>query len=127
MAFAPAFAVVQTFQADKTSYKKGDMIKFSGTTDAAHANSMVSIKILNKNGEFIMLHGGRSDSDGVLVFTPIDLSKEKYYAKFSQKGVYNATAFYNEEPKYAGKFTLFDYSADGSAVSPSASDLMQTG
>ncbi len=124
MAFAPAFAVVQTFQADKTSYKKGDMIKFSGTTDAAHANSMVSIKILNKNGEFVMLHGGRSDSDGMLVFTPIDLSMEKYYSKFAQKGVYNATAFYNEEPKYAGKFTLFDYSADGSPVSPSAADLM---
>ena len=124
MAFAPAFAVVQTFQADKTSYKKGDMIKFSGTTDAAHANSMVSIKILNKNGEFVMLHGGRSDSDGMLVFTPIDLSMEKYYSKFAQKGVYNATAFYNEEPKYAGKFTLFDYSTDGSPVSPSAADLM---
>ncbi len=125
MAIAPAFAVVQTFQTGKTSYKKGDMITFSGTTDAAHANNMISIKIYGPSGQFITLLGGRSDSDGVILVNPVDTSKEKYSAKFAQKGVYNATAFYDAEPNYKGKFTLFDYSADGSPVSPSAADLMK--
>ncbi|MBI5146360.1 MAG: hypothetical protein HZA84_03980 [Thaumarchaeota archaeon] len=125
MAIAPAFAVIQTFQTDKTSYKKGDLITFSGTTDSAHANKMVSIKIYGPDGKFITLLGGPSDSDGIIKINPIDTSKEKYYTKFAQKGVYNATAFYDMEPNYKGKFTLFDYSADGSPVSPSAADLMK--
>lgn len=125
MAIAPAFAVVQTFQTDKTSYKKGDKITFSGKTDSAHVNNMISIKIYGPSGQFITLLGGRSDSDGLITVNPVDTSLDKYSAKFSQKGVYNATAFYDEEPNYKGKFTLFDYSADGSPVSPSAADLMK--
>jgi len=124
MAVAPAFAVIQTFGTDKTSYMKGDKITFSGKTDSDHANQMVSIKIYGPDGTFIALVGGPSDSDGIITINPIDTSSSKYSKKFTQKGVYNATAFYDQEPSYKGKFTLFDYSEDGSPVSPSAADLM---
>jgi hypothetical protein len=125
MAVAPAFAVIQTFGTDKMAYKKGDRMTFSGTTDSAHANKMISIKIYGPDGNFVTLLGGSSDSDGVITIKAVDTSNEKIAAKFKQKGVYNATAFYDGEPNYKGKFTLFDYSTDGSPVSPSAADLMK--
>ena len=124
MAIAPAYAVIVEFQTDKTSYKKGDVIKFSGKTDIAHSSKMVSVKVYGPDGEFVMLTGGRSDQDAILVLNPIDTSKEKTVAKFSQKGIYNVTAFYDLEPTYAGKSILFDYSPDGSPVSPSAAEVM---
>ncbi|TBR09811.1 MAG: hypothetical protein EPO62_04535 [Candidatus Nitrosotenuis sp.] len=124
MAVAPAFAVIQSFGTDKTSYKKGDKITFSGKTDANHANKMVSVKIYGPSGGFVTLLGGTSDSDGIITINPVDTGSTKYSSKFSQKGVYNATAFYDDEPNYKGKFTLFDYSEDGSPVSPSAAELM---
>lgn len=124
MAVAPAFAVIQTFGTDKTSYKKGEKITFTGKTDADHANKMISIKIVAPGGKPFLV-GGPSDFDGVFSIN-LDLSSTRYSDKVSQKGVYNATAFYDDTPlaQYAGKFTLFDYSQDGSAVSPSAADLM---
>ncbi len=124
MAIAPAYAVVVEFQTDKTSYKKGDVIKFSGNTDIAHSNKMVSVKVYGPDGEFVILTGGRSDQDAILVLNSIDTTKEKTAAKFSQKGIYNATAFYDDEPTYKGKWTIFDYSPDGSPVSPSAAEVM---
>ena len=124
MAFAPAFAVIQTFGTDKTSYKKGDKITFAGKTYSDHANKMISIKIQGPGGKPFLI-GGPSDFDGVFSIN-LDTSSTRYSDKVSQKGVYNATAFYDDTPliQYAGKFTLFDYSQDGSPVSPSAADLM---
>ncbi|HSA97799.1 MAG TPA: CFI-box-CTERM domain-containing protein, partial [Candidatus Nitrosotenuis sp.] len=80
--------------------------------------------IYGPDGKFIALLGGPSDADGVITINPVDTASSKYSKKFTQKGVYNATAFYDQEPSYKGKFTLFDYSEDGSPVSPSAADLM---
>ena len=119
---SPAYAVIVEFQTEKTSYKKGDIIQFTGRTDADHANKMVSIKIYGPSGGFVMLYGGLTDSDSILQVNGIDTTK--YSDKFSQKGIYNATAFYDDEPTYLGKSTIFDFSPDGSPVSPSAAEIM---
>ncbi|MGI0004671.1 MAG: hypothetical protein ACREAX_05170, partial [Candidatus Nitrosotenuis sp.] len=45
MAVSPVYAVIVELQAEKTSYKKGDQIIFTGKTDAVHANKIVAVKI----------------------------------------------------------------------------------
>ena len=126
MIILPAYATIVEFKTDKTSYVKGDKIQFSGKTDAAHANKMVSIKIYGPKGEFVSLTGGRSDFDSILVVNPIDTTKGKFAEKsaLQGKGIYNATIIYDEEPNYKGRWTIFDYSIDGSPVSPSAAQIM---
>jgi hypothetical protein len=121
MAIAPAYAVIVEFQSDKTSYKKGDKIMFSGKTDVAHANKMVAVKVYAPDGTFVIIRESFSDADGYFEMIPIDTAN---VAKFAVKGIYNATAFYSQEPAYAGKSTLFDYSPDGSPVVPSAAEVM---
>jgi len=125
MAVIPAYAVIVEIQAEKTSYKKGDQIIFTGRTDAAHANKIVAVKISDPSGNFVILRETFSDSAGNFKTNPIDTSAENTAAKFTVKGVYNASAFYSQESQKVWKFTLFDYSADGSPVSPSAADLMK--
>jgi hypothetical protein len=125
MAITPAFAVIQTFDTEKTIYKKGDKIVFTGTVDTAHANKIVSIKVYGPDKSYVMLRETYANLDGTFKTSPFDTSIDKNAAKFTAKGVYNATAFYNDEPNYIGKFTLFDYSADGSPVVPSAVELMK--
>ena len=122
----PAHAVIVEFNTDKTSYIKGDKITFSGKTDAAHANKMVSIKIYGPNGEFVALTGGRSDANSIIIINPLDTTKGKFAEKSAAqgKGIYNASAIYDEEPTYKGKWVIFDFSLDGSAVSPSAAQVM---
>ena len=126
MAIMPAYATIVEFSTDKTSYIKGDKIQFTGKTDAAHANKMVSIKIYGPKGEFVSLTGGRSDFDSIIVVNPLDTTKGKFAEKsaLQGKGIYNATIIYDEEPNYKGRWTIFDYSIDGSPVSPSAADIM---
>ncbi|MGQ0605554.1 MAG: CFI-box-CTERM domain-containing protein [Candidatus Nitrosotenuis sp.] len=126
MVIVPAYAVIVDLKAEKTSYKKGDQIVFIGKTDAAHANNRVAIRIADPNNDGIMLREAYSDSDGNFKTSPIDTSAEKTAAKFTTKGVYNATAFYSldPQPQKIWKFTLFDYSSDGSPVSPSAAQIM---
>jgi len=126
MIVIPAYATIVEFKTDKTSYIKGDKIQFTGKTDAAHANKMVSIKIYGPQGEFISLTGGRSDFDSIIVVNPLDTTKGKFAEKsaLQGKGIYNATIIYDEEPNYKGKWTIFDYSIDGSPVSPSAVQVM---
>ncbi len=127
MAIAPAYATIVELKTENTSYKKGDKIVFIGKTDAAHANKIVAVRVADPNGKGVMLREVFTDSDGNFKTTPIDTSVENTAVKFAVKGVYNATAFYSQEPQpqKIWKFTLFDYSADGSPVSPSAADLMQ--
>ncbi len=126
MIVIPAYATIVEFKTDKTSYIKGDKIQFMGKTDAAHANKMVSIKIYGPNGEFVSLTGGRSDFDSIIVVNPLDTTKGKFEEKsaLQGKGIYNATIIYDDEPNYKGKWTIFDYSLDGSPVSPSAAQIM---
>ncbi|WP_177585537.1 CFI-box-CTERM domain-containing protein [Candidatus Nitrosotenuis aquarius] len=126
MIVIPAYATIVEFKTDKTSYIKGDKIQFTGKTDAAHANKMVSIKIYGPQGEFVSLTGGRSDFDSIIVVNPLDTTKGKFAEKSAQqgKGIYNATIIYDDEPNYKGKWTIFDYSLDGSPVSPSAAQIM---
>ncbi|MFN3655563.1 MAG: hypothetical protein ACK4TO_09640, partial [Candidatus Nitrosotenuis sp.] len=74
MTIAPAYGVIVEFQSDKTSYKKGDKIIFSGRTDAAHSNKMVAVKIYGPNGEFAMIRETFSDASGNFETIPIDTS-----------------------------------------------------
>jgi hypothetical protein len=124
MAIAPAYGVIVEFQSDKTSYKKGDKIIFSGRTDAAHSNKMVAVKVYDSNGKFVMIRETFSDASGNFETTPMDTSTDNTAAKFQLKGIYNATAFYSQEPTYLGTSILFDYSPDGSPVVPSAAEVM---
>ncbi|HWP78455.1 MAG TPA: CFI-box-CTERM domain-containing protein [Candidatus Nitrosotenuis sp.] len=124
MVITPAYAVIVEFQSEKTSYKKGDKIVFSGRTDAAHSNKMVAVKVYGPNGDFVMIRETFSDANGNFQTIPIDTSVDKTAIKFSTKGIYNATAFYSQEPTYLGTSILFDYSPDGSPVSPSAAEVM---
>ncbi|MEO9309793.1 MAG: CFI-box-CTERM domain-containing protein [Nitrososphaera sp.] len=124
IAITPAYGVIVEFQSDKTSYKKGDKIIFSGRTDAAHSNKMVAVKIYGPNGEFAMIKETFSDASGNFETIPIDTSIQKTALKFPLKGIYNATAFYSQEPTYLGTSILFDYSPDGSPVIPSAAEVM---
>ena len=121
LAVFPAYGTIVEFGTEKMSYKQGDNIVFVGKTDAAHANKIISVKVYGPDGSFVILREQYSDQDGNFKSLPITASST---SKFQTKGVYNATAFYSTEPNYPGKFTLFDYSADGSLVSPSAADLM---
>ena len=127
MAIAPAYATIVELKAENTSYKKGDKIVFIGKTDSAHANKIVAVRVADPTGKGVMLREVFTDGDGNFKTTPIDTAAENTAAKFAVKGVYNATAFYSQEPQpqKIWKFTLFDYSSDGSPVSPSAADLMQ--
>jgi hypothetical protein len=125
MAILPAYAIIVEFQTDKTSYIKGDTIRFSGKTDAQHAGKMISVKIYGPDGKFVALMSGRSGPDSVITVNPVDTTIIKYEEKFVQKGIYNVTAIYDEEPNYLGKSTLFDFSPDGSPVVPSAADLLK--
>ena len=120
----PAHAIVIEFSTDKTSYKKGDQIIFSGKTDLAHANKMVSVKVAPPQGKSFLLAGGITDGDGLVQIKPVDTTQSKITAKLSLKGIYNASLIYDEDPKYLGKWTIFDYSPDGSPVSPSAAQVM---
>ena len=120
----PAHATVIEFSTDKTSYKKGDQIIFSGKTDIAHANKMVSVKVTPPQGKSFLLMGGITDGNGLVEIKPVDTTQSKIISKLSVKGIYNASLIYDEDPKYQGKWTIFDYSPDGSQVSPSAAQVM---
>ncbi|MBI5698484.1 MAG: hypothetical protein HZC29_08430 [Thaumarchaeota archaeon] len=124
IAIIPVYGTVVEFKTDKTSYKKGDKIIFSGKTDLAHANKMVSVKVIPPQGKSFLLVGGRSDANGVVEIKPVDTIEGKAESKMTMKGIYNASLIYDEDPLYKGKWTIFDYSLDGSPVSPSAADIM---
>jgi hypothetical protein len=125
IAIMPAYAVIIELTPEKTSYKKGDQIVITGKTAASHANNNVGIRIVDSTGKGVIFKETRSDADG-LFSTTVDTSVDKTSAKFTIKGIYNVTAFYSSEPQpqKIWKFTLFDYSMDGSPVSPSAADIM---
>ncbi|MEM4391479.1 MAG: DUF4106 domain-containing protein, partial [Candidatus Nitrosotenuis sp.] len=128
MAVLPAYANFVEFKTDKTSYKKGESIVFSGKADEEHAVKMVSVKIYGPKGEFVALISGRTDFDSILVINPLDTSKGSFASNSAKQGngIYNATIIYDAEPTYVGKSLIFDFSLDGSPVIPSAADIMKS-
>ncbi len=110
----PAFAEVETIQTDKLFYSNGDKIIFSGTVDN-DSTGLVTIVIRDSNDKFVLLTQAIIEFDNTFERS-IDSNE-----KFSVHGIYNATAFLVNMTE--GKLTRFDYSLDGSPVSPSVSNL----
>jgi len=113
----PAYAEVETIQTDKLFYSNGDKIIFTGTVDY-DSTGLVSIVIRDSNDKFVLLTQALINPDNT--FERSVNSNEK----FSIHGIYNATAFIVNLSE--GAFTIFDYSLDGSPVSPSASNLKES-
>jgi len=113
----PAFAEVETIQTDKLFYSNRDKIIFSGTVDY-DSTGLVSIVIRDSNDKFVLLTQAIIKPDNTFERS-VDSNE-----KFLVYGIYNATAFIVKLSE--GAFTIFDYSLDGSPVSPSASNLKES-
>jgi len=110
----PAFAEVETIQTDKLFYSNEDKIIFSGTVDN-DSSGLVTIVIRDSNDKFVLLTQAFIEFDNTFERS-VDSNE-----KFLVHGVYNATAFLVNMTE--GELTRFDYSLDGSPVSPSVSNL----
>ena len=110
----PVFAEVETIQTDKLFYSNGDKIIFSGTVDN-DSSGLVTIVIRDSNDKFVLLTQAIIEFDNTFERS-IDSND-----KFLVHGIYNATAFLVNMTE--GELTRFDYSLDGSPVSPSVSNL----
>ncbi len=112
----PAYAEVDSIQTDGLSYIKEDIISFSGKVEEG-TNGLVSIVIRDPNNKFVYLFQTSIRADHTFEKS-VETDK-----KFLVTGIYNATAFIQNMS--AGAFTQFDFSVDGSIVSPSVSDLQK--
>jgi hypothetical protein len=110
----PVFAEVETIQTNKLFYSNGDKIIFSGTVDN-DSSGLVTIVIRDSNDKFVLLTQAIIEFDNTFERS-IDSND-----KFLVHGIYNATAFLVNMTE--GELTRFDYSLDGSPVSPSVSNL----
>jgi len=113
----PAFAEVKTIQTDKLFYSNGDKIIFSGTVDY-DSTGLVTIVIRDSNDKFVLLTQALIEFDNTFERS-VDSNE-----KFLNHGIYNATAFLVNITE--GQLTRFDYSLDGSPVSPSVSNLQDS-
>jgi len=104
----PAYADIKSFKTDKTFYKKGDKIIFSGTTEEEDVGEFVTVIIEDPAGNFVTLRQGYVTIDKNFTVT-ID-TKEK----FASHGIHNATAFVVNKTNSVWK--TFDFSLDGSPV-----------
>lgn len=104
----PAYADIKSFKTDKTFYKKGDKIIFSGTTEEKDVGEFVTVIIEDPAGNFVTLRQGYVTIDKN--FTVAVDTKEK----FVSHGIYNATAFVVNKTNSVWK--TFDFSLDGSPV-----------
>jgi hypothetical protein len=104
----PAYADIKSFKSDKTFYKKGDKIIFSGTTEEEDVGEFVTVIIEDPAGNFVTLRQGYVTIDKNFTVT-VD-TKEK----FASHGIYNATAFVVNKTNAVWK--TFDFSLDGSPV-----------
>jgi len=109
----PAYADIKSFKSDKTFYKKGDKIIFSGITEEEDVGEFVTVIIEDPAGNFVTLRQGYVTIDKNFTVT-ID-TKEK----FASHGIYNATAFVVNKTNSVWK--TFDFSLDGSPVIHSTS------
>jgi len=112
----PAYAEVDSIQTDGLSYIKEDIISFSGKVEEG-TNGLVSIVIRDPNNKFVYLFQTSIRADHTFEKS-VETDK-----KFLVTGIYNATAFIQNMS--AGALTQFDFSVDGSIVSPSVSDLQK--
>jgi len=110
----PAFAEVESIQTDKLFYSNGDKIIFSGTVDN-DSSGLVTIVIRDSNDKFVLL------TQAIIEFDNTFERSVDSNDKFLVHGIYNATAFLVNMTE--GELTRFDYSLDGSPVSPSVSNL----
>jgi hypothetical protein len=110
----PVFAEVETIQTDKLFYSNGDKIIFSGTVDN-DSSGLVTIVIRDSNDKFVLL------TQAIIEFDNTFERSVDSNDKFLVHGIYNATAFLVNMTE--GELTRFDYSLDGSPVSPSVSNL----
>ena len=113
----PAFAEVETIQTDRLFYSNGDKIIFSGTVDN-DSTGLVTIVIRDSNDKFVLLTQALIEFDNTFERS-VDSNE-----KFLNHGIYNATAFLVNITE--GQLTRFDYSLDGSPVSPSVSNLQDS-
>lgn len=104
----PAYADIKSFKSDKTFYKKGDKIIFSGTAEDEDVGEFVTVIIEDPAGNFVTLRQGYVTIDKNFTIT-ID-TKEK----FASHGIYNATGFVVNKTNSVWK--TFDFSLDGSPV-----------
>ena len=111
----PAYAEVDSLQTDSLSYIKEDIITFSGKVEEG-TNGVVSIVIRDSNDKFVYLIQTSIRADNTFERS-VETDK-----KFLVTGIYNTTAFIQNMS--AGALTLFDFSVDGSIVSPSVSDFL---
>ncbi|MEX0764429.1 MAG: hypothetical protein WD033_04560 [Nitrosopumilaceae archaeon] len=109
----PAYADIKSFKTDKTFYKKGDKIIFSGTTEEEDVGEFVTVIIEDPAGNFVTLGSGYVTIDKNFTVT-IDTNAKKIKEKFASQGVYNATGFV--ENKTNSVWKTFDFSLDGSPV-----------
>lgn len=103
----PAYADIMSFKTDKTFYKKGDKITFSGTVQDEDVGEFVTITVDDPAGNFVTLRQGFVTVDKTFTIT-IDT------AEFLSHGVYNATGFVVNKTNSVWK--TFDFSVDGSPV-----------
>jgi hypothetical protein len=108
----PTYAEVQSIKTDGLFYSVGDKIIFSGIVEDDDTG-LVTIVIRDSNDKFVLLTQALINPDNT--FERSVTSNEK----FSDHGIYNATAFLVNMT--AGSMTRFDFSIDGSPVSPSIS------
>ncbi|MEX0911391.1 MAG: hypothetical protein WDZ43_04605, partial [Nitrosopumilaceae archaeon] len=104
----PAYGDIKSFKTDKTFYKKGDKIIFSGTVEDEDIGEFVTVIVEDPAGNFVTLRQGFVTIDKNFTIT-ID-TKEK----FVSHGIYNATGFVVN--KTNSVWNTFDYSLDGSPV-----------
>lgn len=112
----PVYAEVDSIQTDSLSYIKEDIITFSGKVEDG-TNGLVSIVIRDPNDKFVYLLQTSIRADNTFKKS-VETDK-----KFLVTGIYNTTAFMQNMS--AGAFTQFDFSVDGSIVSPSVLDLLK--
>jgi len=108
----PAYAEVTSLKTDKTFYKKGEKITFSGTLEPSDTNAIVSIRVKDSHDTLAVFRQTFSDADQNFKLD-IDTSNRDFH--FDTHGIYTATAFLNDLAK--GVEVNFDFSLDGSPVS----------
>jgi len=111
----PAYAAVTSFHTDRTFYVKGDQISISGIVDA-ESTGLVSIVFRDSNNKFVLLTQAIIQPDNTFMK---NISTE---LKFTDHGIYNATAFIFNLTK--GKTVSFDFSMDGSIPIPSITKIL---
>lgn len=113
----PAYGEVTALNINKTFFVKGEKIEFSGTVEEGDSG-LVTIVIYDSKSKFVMLAQANINADETFKKT-VD-TKER----FTDQGIHNATAFVVNMAE--GKSIRFDFSLDGSKVSPSVSDSQKS-